>query len=169
MGIRVFSTQYLESLTAEAEASPRTRQHRNVHADYADPVQRLFNAIEPNSYIRPHRHVLTPRAEMMIAVRGQMALVLFDDSGKAVESVRFGVSQVDERVAAGVEIPPNRWHTVIALQPGSILLEVKAGPFDPKQSKEFAIWAPEEGTLKAKKYHQALLSCLREIPEREFV
>jgi len=33
---------------------------------------------------------------------------------------------------------------VIALRPDSVLFEVKSGPFDPLQAKEFAPWAPAE-------------------------
>jgi cupin fold WbuC family metalloprotein len=165
MEVQVFSAEYLDSLTEQASASARLRQHRNVHADYADPVQRLFNAIEADSYIRPHRHGIAPRAEMMIAVRGQMALIVFSDDGEVVQTVRFGVERAHRPVPVGVEIPPGKWHTVLALQPGSVLLEVKAGPFEPAQPKEFAGWAPEEGSAAAKDYHQYLRSYCSEAGE----
>jgi hypothetical protein len=38
----------------------------------------------------------------------------------------------------------------------SILFEVKSGPFDPSVAKEFAPWAPEEGTLESKEYAEQL-------------
>ncbi len=40
--------------------------------------------------------------------------------------------------------------TVLALTPDAVLLEGKAGPFDPQGPREFADWAPEEGTAEAK-------------------
>lgn len=150
MSATEFSSSYLDSLTAQAIASPRRRQHRNVHADYAEQVQRLFNAIEPDSYIRPHQHGLAPRSEMMMAIRGSMALVIFDDTGNITSIHRFAANQTN--TAAGVEVPAGSWHTVVALEPGSILLEVKAGPFDPSMPKEMAPWAPEEGTTAACSY-----------------
>ena len=55
------------------------------------------------------------------------------------------------------EVPPGTWHTVVALETGSVLLEVKAGPFIPDQPKEFAAWAPEEGSDEAREYHSFLL------------
>lgn len=55
-----------------------------------------------------------------------------------------------------IEIESTEWHTVIALKPDSILLEIKAGPFDPHQAKDFAIWAPNEDTTEMKDYFEDL-------------
>lgn len=153
----MFSADFLNEMTAQAQCSPRKRQHRNIHESYADPCQRLFNAIEPSSYIRPHRHAADPRDELLIAVRGLMALVDFDEQGKVTGVVRFGVDRNGEGLAIGAEVPANKWHTVIALVPGCILLEVKAGPFDPSQPKDLAPWAPDEGSPAALPYLNHLI------------
>ena len=58
--------------------------------------------------------------------------------------------------AVGVEVPVACWHTVVALEPGSILLEIKAGPFDPAVPKEMAPWAPDEGSTYACSYLEKL-------------
>jgi cupin fold WbuC family metalloprotein len=158
MSVTVFSRAYLDDLVALSVASPRLRQHRNVHADYAEPCQRLFNAIEPASYIQPHRHARDPGREMMMAVRGLMALVVFDEGGNVLEAVKFGVGRFGQEpdCAVGVETSAGAWHTVISLYPGSVLLEVKAGPFDPAQPKEPAPWAPSEGSAEAPAYLRQL-------------
>jgi cupin fold WbuC family metalloprotein len=155
--MKVFSADYLNELTAEAQSSPRKRQHRNIHEDYKDPCQRLFNAIAPDSYIRPHKHATDPRDELLIAIRGSMALVTFDDSGNVMRVVRFNSGCNSEKLAVGIEVPANTWHTVIALEPGCILLEVKAGPFDPKQPKDLAPFAPAEGSAGANDYLNQLI------------
>jgi cupin fold WbuC family metalloprotein len=157
MSLKVFTPDYLDGLTAAASLSPRRRQHRNIHEEYSDGCQRLFNAIEPDSYIRPHRHGVVPRAETMIAVRGLMVLLTFDDDGAVVDMVRFGVDAGGRDVAVGVEIPAGCWHTVVSLVSGSVLLELKAGPFDPEQPKEFAAWAPEDGAEEAAGYLRGLV------------
>lgn len=156
--MKVFSSTYLNKLTEEALLNPRKRQHRNIHESFTEPCQRLFNAIEQGSYIRPHRHASDPRDEMLIAVRGLMALVLFDDKGNVTEVVQFGASKNGEYFAAGAEVPACMWHTVIALMPGCVLLEVKAGPFDPSQPKDLAPWAPEESGSDAEQYLEKLIS-----------
>jgi len=160
--MKVFSADYLNEITAQAQSSPRRRQHSNIHDSYADPCQRLFNAIEPESYIRPHRHASDPRDELLIAIRGSMALVTFDERGTVDKVVPFSASKSVDNVAIGIEIHPNTWHTVIAFESSSILLEVKAGPFDPCQPKDQAPWAPDEGSSEALAYLREL-KCLVDI------
>lgn len=166
MNVKVFSADYLDDLVRQASISPRRRQHRNIHADYQDPCQRLFNAIEPDSYLRPHRHGTAQGAETMIAVRGVMKLVIFGNDGKIEGVYVFGAAGAGgvvgaKKVAVGVETPPGRWHTVIAIEAGSVLLEMKAGPFDPSVPKFPAPWAPEEGTPEGEMYLERLLSEIR--------
>ncbi len=154
MSILTFSPSYLSSLISEAERSPRRRQFRNVHHSHAEPCQRLFNAIEPDSYIRPHRHQIEPRDETLIAIRGLFALITFNEDGEIAEIVRFGSEKYGDSgyCSIGVELPAGTWHSLIALVPGSVLMEVKAGPFNPQAAKEFAPWSPEEGSADASAY-----------------
>jgi cupin fold WbuC family metalloprotein len=156
--MKVFSSEYLTDLSTLAVGKARKRQHQNIHYSYADLCQRLFNAIEPKSYIRPHMHGSDPKDELLIAVRGLMALVIFDDKGQVTGIVRFAASRSDEGLAVGVEVPANTWHTVVSLEVGSILLEVKEGPFDPEKPKDLAPWAPDENGPEAKHYLEKLTS-----------
>ena len=160
--MRTFGVEYLNDLTARAQGNLRKRQHCNIHQSYADPCQRLFNAIEPTSYIRPHRHVGNLGKELLIAVRGVMALVTFDDSGAVLDILHFGSERYGSGLAVGAEVSGFQWHTVIALQPGCILLEVKAGPFDPSRAKDLAPWAPEEGSSAAGDYLEKLTALATE-------
>lgn len=168
MTIKRFSPDFLGTLIDEAERSPRSRQHRNIHQSYDDPCQRFLNAIGMGSYIRPHRHSLDPKAETLVAVRGMFALVTFDGDGAVQEVIRFGTEKYGEAegLSVGVDLPPGTWHTIIALVPDSVLLELKAGPFDSKAAKELAPWAPDEGSVDALPYLQRLRGLLpRHSPE----
>ena len=49
-------------------------------------------------------------------------------------------------ISVGVELPAHAWHTVISEAHGSVLFEVKSGPFNPQHAKELAGWAPSEGS-----------------------
>ena len=162
--IKNFDTHYLCDLTSQARDNPRLRQHRNIHQSYQDASQRLFNAIEPGSYIRPHRHNADPKDELLIAVRGAMALVTFDGQGTVINVLRFGTERLGSDMAVGAEVPSSTWHTVIALEPGCVLLEVKAGPFDPNQPKDLATWAPEEGSAAARDYLSRLVEMAYKLP-----
>jgi cupin fold WbuC family metalloprotein len=160
MSIKVFSAEYLGDLVHQAAAAPRRRQHRNFHADYADPCQRLFNAIDPESYTRPHRDGPAQGAETMIAVRGLLALVVFDDDCgiEQLQRIGAGAHTDNPEIAIGAEIPPGKWHTVVALETGSVILEIKAGPFDPGSPKFPASWAPEEGTAAGSEFLARLMA-----------
>jgi cupin fold WbuC family metalloprotein len=152
------SSAMLDGLTTRAISSPRRRQHHNMHATHADPVQRLFNAVDVDSYIRPHRHWQDPKAETLLGIRGTLTFVTFDDVGRILEAIEFGEQVAGRAVnpSIGVEIPPGTWHTVVANEPGAIIFEVKAGPFDAGLAKEWAPWAPPENSLEAAKYLSAL-------------
>jgi cupin fold WbuC family metalloprotein len=147
--MKLFDSEYFQKLIGQAKNNSRGRQHCNIHQSYEDPCQRLFNAIEPGSYIQPHRHATDAREELLVAVRGKMAVFTFDDSGIVTGMFPLVAGLGDFANSVGVEVSSHVWHTVISLETGSILLEVKAGPFDPSQPKDLAPWAPEEGTLPA--------------------
>ncbi len=154
MVVENFTSEFLNALTHDAEQTNRQRQHKNIHHHYNDPCQRLFNAIGINSYIRPHRHSIDPKDECLIAVRGRMVLLVFDDVGSVQQVIRFGAqaNEAQQAIGVGVNLPAGVWHTVIAEVPGSILFEVKSGPFNPEQAKEWAAWAPAESTPEATEY-----------------
>ena len=158
MDLKVFSGKYLDELVLSAKSSSRLRQHSNIHTTYGDPCQRLFNAIEPGSYIRPHFH----GAETLFAIRGLLALITFSDDGAIQQIQRIGVSGYPDslHVVAGIELPPGKLHTVVSLELGSVLLEIKAGPFDPNKPKHFATWAPEEGSPESVCYLKSLIQAL---------
>lgn len=71
------------------------------------------------------------------------SLILFDQVGIIIDVVPFGVGG---DIALGVEVAPSEWHTVLSMKAGSVLFETKSGPFDSERAKEFAPWAPREGS-----------------------
>lgn len=153
MPLQVFSSAFLVHLSNRAKASSRRRQHHNIHTHEDEPVQRFFNAIEIDSYIRPHRHLICLRWELLLGIRGRLALLTFEGGGEIGRIVPIGTNADD---AVGVELDPDEWHTIIALEAGSILFEVKQGPYDPDDAKEMAPWSPPEGTCEALHYLREL-------------
>jgi cupin fold WbuC family metalloprotein len=122
-------------LTREAIASPRQRMNFNFHSELSDPIQRLAIAMEPATYIRPHRHRAT--WELLTPLRGRFVVLNFDDAGRVVERTVLGAG------ASVVEIADTSWHAVLSLDPGAIILEVKRGPYAPLAAEDFASWSPE--------------------------
>jgi cupin fold WbuC family metalloprotein len=131
----------LDSLTKQAKESPRKRAHYNLHRKLSDPVQRLCVAIEPETYIRPHRHAEPSTSEVFLLLRGSAILLVFDDSGRITERVQVSAGGP----VSAVEITAAAWHTIASLETGSIFFEVKQGPYVQPKGKNIAEWAPEEG------------------------
>jgi cupin fold WbuC family metalloprotein len=114
----------LALLSESARVNPRKRLNRNLHG-MEDPVHRLLNALEPGTYIRPHRHLSPPKTETIVVVSGELGLVLFDDAGNVRETVRLEAG--GERF--GADLPATEWHTLVALRPGTVFFETKSGPY----------------------------------------
>ncbi|HET7452699.1 MAG TPA: WbuC family cupin fold metalloprotein, partial [Thermoanaerobaculia bacterium] len=98
------------------------------------------------TYVRPHRHLHPPKSETAIAVAGKIGILLFDDAGRVLE--RRVLAPNGETV--GADLPPGAWHSLVALAPGSVFFEAKAGPYAPPPREDLAVWAPEEGTEEAR-------------------
>lgn len=140
-GLTVIDNHALVELSKTAQSVPRLRKNLNIHAQLDDPVQRLFNAMEPGTYVRPHRHPGKDRWEFFQIVSGRAAVLTFDQTGTVQEKIEL--SQTGPNVA--IEIPGNQWHTLVSLQSGTVLFEIKQGPYQPLSDKDFATWAPQEG------------------------
>jgi cupin fold WbuC family metalloprotein len=77
-------------------------------------------------------------------------VIVFDDAGQVLQKLKLGTERhAAPGVGPAVDMPSGTWHTVLAFTPDAVLLEGKAGPFDPQGPREFADWAPEEGTAEA--------------------
>lgn len=143
--VKTFGSAELAALSEQARASARLRKNYNVHARLDDPVQRLFNAFEPGTYVRPHRHPQAGRWELFTVIRGAVGILLFDDQGRVSRRVVLS----DRGPDFMIEIPDNTWHTVFSLQSGTVLFEVKQGPYEALSDKDFAAWSPGEGEAQA--------------------
>lgn len=143
--LKLYTTAILSDLSATAARLPRLRKNLNVHLKLADPIQRLFNAMEPGTYARPHCHARDDGWELMVVVRGAFAVLLFDSAGTVLQRVDLRANDGD----CAVEIPARAWHCVASLAPGTVMFEVKPGPYSPLDDKDFASWAPPEGDPRA--------------------
>ncbi len=150
--ITLIDDALLDELCAEATASPRRRKNRNFHPTDDHPGHRLLNAMQPDSYIPPHRHLDPNKDETFVVLRGALGLFIFNDAGEVVRSEKVGAGEA----AIGVDIAHGTWHTAVALEPDTVFLEAKAGPYLPFTEAERAPWAPAENTPDAARYFDAL-------------
>jgi len=108
----------------------------------------MFNAVQPDSYIPPHRHLHPPKAESWVVLRGALAFFTFDDQGAIIECLEIRAGGP----IFGVDLEPGVYHTFFALEPDTVVYEVKDGPYSPTTDKAFPEWAPAEGTPEARAY-----------------
>lgn len=121
----ILDTKFLDTLTEEAKNNPRLRMNYNLHESAESKAQRLFNGLEPGTDIPIHRHVNT--AETYILIRGSLTVTLYDDNKNVTE-----VSELDLSTGNfGVHIPQNTWHSVDVKESGTVIFEVKDGPYTP--------------------------------------
>lgn len=116
----------LDKLTEEAKASPRLRMNRDLRNSDADQSQRMLNAIEPGSPLPIHRHQKT--SETVVCLRGRLVEEYYDELER-ICTERIELSPNGPIVA--VNIPAGQWHTVKALESGTVILEMKNGAYEP--------------------------------------
>lgn len=137
--MKIINEQLLDETTARAKQSPRLRMNYNFHEELDDPVNRLLNAMEPGTYIHPHRHLNPNKDEIFLLLRGKAMLFLFDEEGNITEKLLF-----DPKAGSyGAEIKPGIWHCLLVLESGTVVYEVKPGPFAPLHPENMAPWSPE--------------------------
>jgi cupin fold WbuC family metalloprotein len=154
-----FGKDCLDALSDGARKTPRGRKNLNFHAQLTHPAQRLLNAVEPDSYIRPHRHVDPLRDETFVVLRGAFGVVIFDDFGTVTRRavITAGGDMIGAHVPAGI------YHALVSLEPGSVFFEAKAGPYEPPTDKDFASWAPPEGDVRATAFLEALRALFTDV------
>ncbi len=130
----------LDELVEAARQSARRRLNLNLHPTLDDPVNRLAIALEPDSYIRPHRH---DRPETVVLLRGAFEVLAFGDDGVLLSRRRVGGGGGD--AVRIVEYPRGTWHSLLALASPTVFFEVKQGPYEPVAPSDAAAWAPAEG------------------------
>ena len=116
----------LDNLTEQAKASPRLRMNLDLRNSAEDQSQRMLNAIEPGSPLPIHRHQKS--SETVVCLRGRLVEEYYDELER-ICTERIELSPNGPVVA--LNIPAGQWHTVQALESGTVILEMKDGKFEP--------------------------------------
>lgn len=123
--MKLITEELLDTVTSQAKENSRLRMNYNFHASMDAPIHRLLNALEPGTYLPPHRQSLLA--------------FFYDDAGNVTDKVCLNPSEGKY----GLEIPSNTWHSIIALESGTVIFEIKKGPYQPLPSEDLASWAPQ--------------------------
>ena len=115
----------LDRLTEEAKASPRLRMNYDLRNSSKDQSQRMLNAIEPGSPLPIHRHQKT--SETVVCLRGRLVEEYYDELERiCTEAIELSPNGP----VVAVNIPAGQWHTVRALESGTVIMEVKDGAYE---------------------------------------
>jgi Uncharacterized conserved protein, contains double-stranded beta-helix domain len=119
----IIDQSILDDLTAQAKASPRLRMNMDLRNSPEDQSQRMLNAIEPGTVLPIHRHRAS--SETVVCLRGHFEEYFYDSEGRLTDTI--------DMVPGGtvINIPIGQWHNLKSLESGTVLLEVKDGPYEP--------------------------------------
>jgi cupin fold WbuC family metalloprotein len=131
-----------ERVLAVSRESDRKRVILPFHKSSSESLHRMFNAMQPGTYVRPHRHLSPPKTEGFLVLRGALDFILFDEHGEIerVERLQAGSETF------GLDLEAGLFHAFLVRAPDTLIYEVKPGPYSPLDDKDFAAWAPEENT-----------------------
>lgn len=121
----LINEELLDRVTGEAKRSPRLRMNYNFHETLEAKAQRLLNALEPGTVLPVHRHSQT--AETYLVLRGVIKVLFYDDRKRLLETFLLDPREGNY----GVHIPKGQWHTLEVLESGTVIFEVKDGPYQP--------------------------------------
>ena len=126
----IIDTKILDELTARAKESPRLRMNLDLRNSPEDLSQRMLNALEPGTVLPVHRHLKS--SETVVCLRGHLREIFCADDGQVTEVV----DMTPGGACVGLNIPRGQWHTVEVLESGTVILEVKDGPYAPLSEEE---------------------------------
>ncbi|MDU1905701.1 MAG: WbuC family cupin fold metalloprotein [Dysgonomonas sp.] len=137
--MKIIDKNLLDRVSQQAKDNPRLRMNYNFHESLDDPINRLLNAMEPGTYLPPHRHINPDKNEVFIVLRGSVLALLFDDNGDVMSSMKLS----PQLGVWGLEIEPGTWHSLIVLEENTVVYEIKDGPYAPISPDNLASWAPK--------------------------
>lgn len=151
-----FDDNLINNIVAKSRIAERKRSHHLFHQFHSDPLQRMLNSMQPGTYLQPHKHEDPDRLEVLVVLKGKYLVVEFKNNGEIKDHMILEAGSLQQ----GAEIAAAVFHTVICLEPDSVLYEIKEGPFSPIGDKDFASWAPKEGSPQCDGYLQNILDKL---------
>lgn len=128
--MKIINKDLLDEITRQAKESPRLRMNYNLHDNLDAKAQKLLNALEPGTILPIHRHPNT--TETYLLLRGKLNVILYNDKKEVLETMHLDTANGNY----GLDIPAGQWHSVEVLESGTVILEVKDGPYIPFQPED---------------------------------
>lgn len=121
----LINCQLLDQLTEQAKTSQRLRMHLNLHESPESKAQRLLVALEPGTDLPIHRHPLVNETQMIL--RGSLKVIFYNDLKEITNE--FLLNPIHGNY--GIHTPKGQWHTLEVIESGTVIIEIKDGPYSP--------------------------------------
>jgi cupin fold WbuC family metalloprotein len=144
------SDREIEEFLHRAATSTRRRSPKILHSA-GDRFNMVVNFIMQDSYMQPHLHPGVEKIETIHLIRGQLAVLFFDDRGAVRSAVVLRKGEMES-----IAVPAFTWHTYVVLTDHAVTYETMFGEYEPRTWKDFAPWAPGEDSPKSPAYLQLL-------------
>lgn len=128
--MKIINKDLLDEITRQVKESPRLRMNYNLHDNLDAKAQKLLNALEPGTILPIHRHPNT--TETYLLLRGKLNVILYNDKKEVLETMHLDTANGNY----GLDIPAGQWHSIEVLESGTVILEVKDGPYIPFQPED---------------------------------
>ena len=92
--------------------------------------------------MRPHRHRRDGSGtgfECFLVLQGAIGRMLFNSEGAIQQQLHLSAKGPTH----GIEIAEDQFHTQVALEADSVIFELKQGPYQPAQDKDFLYGFPQ--------------------------
>ena len=126
----LIDTNLLDTLTAQAKASPRLRMNLDLRNTPEDQSQRMLNALEPGTVMPIHRHRHT--SETVVVLRGKVKWLYYNDKGELTDTILVEAGGD----ICGLSVPMGQWHSLECLESGSVILECKDGTWEAMKEED---------------------------------
>lgn len=117
----------IQKLHSDAKKNSRLRMNYNIHESLDEDIHKLLNSLQPGTKMPIHRHLHPPKKETFVLLQGSLEILKYSDDQTIVE--RYIMSRENGNILC--EIMPDEWHSFTVLEPNTLVLEIKKGPYLP--------------------------------------
>jgi len=145
----------IERLIEESKIKPKKRAVHIVRSFKDEGLPSImFSVLQPETYIHPHMHPSEKGKQILIAIKGKMIAIIFDEQGNITKHMILNPDEISY-----LEIPSRIFHTVVVLKPDTVLCELYMDNHqNHEEYKRCASWAPEELSMGYKQYLEELIA-----------
>ena len=127
--MKIINKEMVVKLHSQSRNSSRLRMNYNIHESLEEDVHKLLNSLQPGTIMPIHRHLHPTKKETFVLLQGALEVCKYGDDKTVIEKIVMN----HENGNIICEIMPEEWHSFEVLEPNTLILEIKRGPYIPFQ------------------------------------